>query len=70
MTKEKMIENYRNGVYNELNGDALFQIDLDDLIQSIKEDHDIEITELNYIIEDLEVEMIDMQEEMSLLENE
>ena len=66
MTKEKMIENYKNGVYNDLHGGALFQIDLDDLVQN-EEDLLSKIELLEYQIDHLN-RTIEVMSEDSVLE--
>ena len=38
MTREKIIQNYDDGIYEGETGKALFYIDLDDLIISIQEE--------------------------------
>ena len=69
MTKEKIIENFKNKEYNKPHGEAFLGIDLDDLIRSISVDYEKEIEYLENTIEDLEMEISDIQELQAELES-
>jgi hypothetical protein len=49
--KKKFLENWRNGVYNELNGASLIELDLDDLITSVIQEYEEELVEVELDLE-------------------
>ena len=60
----KIVENFKNKVYTGENGQALFELDLNDLVEEIQKDYQEELDDMTEQLTELETQYFLLQDEL------